>query len=1026
VNGQELQLVFTESATAPAASYDAFVFVYSVASAASFRAVELALEQLSTQVDFQSTPVVVAAAQIDRVDEHQVELQDADDLTRRYHVPVTQVSAKEHQGIDTLFETLIRDHFKKKRRRDKQALLLASAGTTTTTTTAAANNTNNTNTTTSSSTPAATKLSHKCLVTREIRDTEFAYVQYLERAITCFKRPLEQLLREKKDKAVVSDEQLNNIFYNVEDIYVSQKALLDKLTARIDAYSDERTLVGDLFIEHVPTLRNHIDYVRHHQRAIITVNDLENRRKEFVAFCDAQKTKHNLLLGLLAHLITPCQRIPRYRLLLQELLKRTDDAHPDRQNLTRALAQVEQVATAVNEAIREQENFQKVVDIQKSFEGNVKTIVADGRLYVRDGTLMKVCKKVPKPRHFFLFSDSLVYAEVESEDRFVLRRQMPLSECGVKDVPDSKGADGALMANGFQVIGTDKSFTVLCATPDEKRAWIEDLAKRCGHGHGEQGETAAPVWVPDTHTVNCMTCDVKFTTFNRRHHCRKCGACVCNKCSTYRTKLLFLKDEKPVRVCVRCWDDIQEQDARRQRLDSRYKGDSSREQPGAAPAEPVIELAGSKEHKQVVNDLSKVLTQRKATGNAGAPTLRKVGSGAVAGAPPQPGVSGANATAPNLAPAPARANSVRSPPSGASRGSLLSSAPGAVVRGPPGAGPGRLQRGQSLMESVDAQASAVAASPGMLARTASTAATAATETTLERSQSLQYRRPSVGTSPAGQPPSLSQTSSSSSQPGSPRRAAVQPRTASRGPLPVLPSASRRPRAGAQAGVVDSSDSVSARSDTSSRSTTGSEPDVVIPAEPTQQHVSAPPEPPAPVFVGNDDDDDEGLIEREAPLSLLPPDDSVDDDTLLDHPPLPVEPTEPDAPPPILVAPSSSLSSSSSRSRKLIEYSTPTVRQVCRAIVDVDHIRTGRLMYKAGTEIVALEAVEGKYWRGELPDGTIGIFSLQTVELLESKVPPPVPNSAPPGKLSGGDIVGAPAVPTSKPPPVPTSRPPGSE
>jgi hypothetical protein len=372
-------------------TYDAYVLVYSVASLDSFRAVELALEQLSTRVDFKLTPIVVAAAQIDRVDDRCVELQDGEDLSRRYAVPVTQVSAQLHQAIDTLMEGLVREHVKKKRRRDKS--LESSAG-------SHCRSARRLQRRAAAASPPQPKLSHRCLVTREIRDTEQAYVQYLERAITCFKRPLEALLKEKKDKAVVSDAQISNIFYNVEDIYTSQKQLLDKLTSRLETYSDERTLIGDLFIEHVPTLRNHIDYVRHHQRAIITVNDLENRRKEFVAFCEAQKTKHNLLLGLLAHLITPCQRIPRYRLLLQEVLKRTDAGHPDKLNLERALAQVEQVATAVNEAIREQENFQKVVDIQKSFEGNVKTIVADGRLYVRDGLLMKVCKKVPKPRHF--------------------------------------------------------------------------------------------------------------------------------------------------------------------------------------------------------------------------------------------------------------------------------------------------------------------------------------------------------------------------------------------------------------------------------------------------------------------------------------------------------------------------------------------------------------------------------------------------------------------------------------------------
>jgi hypothetical protein len=74
-----------------------------------------------------------------------------------------------------------------------------------------------------------------------------------------------------------------------------------------------------------------------------------------------------------------------------------------------------------------------------------------------------------------------------------------------------------------------------------------------------------------------MQCDGRFTLVNRRHHCRKCGACVCGKCSGCRLVLLegdvslacvanratlaFLKDtDKPVRVCLSCHELIQVHD----------------------------------------------------------------------------------------------------------------------------------------------------------------------------------------------------------------------------------------------------------------------------------------------------------------------------------------------------------------------------------------------------------------------------------------------------------------------------------
>jgi hypothetical protein len=58
-------------------------------------------------------------------------------------------------------------------------------------------------------------------------------------------------------------------------------------------------------------------------------------------------------------------------------------------------------------------------------------------------------------------------------------------------------------------------------------------------------------WVPDAEAPNCMQCATEFGFFTRRHHCRLCGAVVCDPCSTFR---VVRPDEAPLRrrVCMRC------------------------------------------------------------------------------------------------------------------------------------------------------------------------------------------------------------------------------------------------------------------------------------------------------------------------------------------------------------------------------------------------------------------------------------------------------------------------------------------
>ena len=59
---------------------------------------------------------------------------------------------------------------------------------------------------------------------------------------------------------------------------------------------------------------------------------------------------------LQSYLIEPVQRIPRYKLLLQELLKRTPQRHPDHAPLAAALAEVARAAAHCNAELARQDN----------------------------------------------------------------------------------------------------------------------------------------------------------------------------------------------------------------------------------------------------------------------------------------------------------------------------------------------------------------------------------------------------------------------------------------------------------------------------------------------------------------------------------------------------------------------------------------------------------------------------------------------------------------------------------------------
>mmetsp|Transcript_7166 Transcript_7166/g.18209 ORF Transcript_7166/g.18209 Transcript_7166/m.18209 type:complete len:143 (-) Transcript_7166:1477-1905(-) len=63
------------------------------------------------------------------------------------------------------------------------------------------------------------------------------------------------------------------------------------------------------------------------------------------------------------------------------------------------------------------------------------------------------------------------------------------------------------------------------------------------------------IWVPDQHAQQCGRCEKPFGALTWRHHCRKCGSCVCQSCSPFRQALPRIGYHEPVRICYVCKSD---------------------------------------------------------------------------------------------------------------------------------------------------------------------------------------------------------------------------------------------------------------------------------------------------------------------------------------------------------------------------------------------------------------------------------------------------------------------------------------
>jgi len=259
----------------------------------------------------------------------------------------------------------------------------------------------------------------------EILTTEQSYVDNLEIMVTFFKKPLSIL-------GYVSAENLNAIFSNIEEIYSKNSEFLGIMRARISRWHIDAS-IGDLFVQHCHLFIAHKEFVTQFSKSgdILTSCKTGEGSTNFNTFLTIVKVLPHCGQQLSNLLIQPVQRIPRYVLLLSDLLKRTHPNHPDIPFLNQAITEVTKIAQDINESNRK---VLAVVDYHKilhNFPGSIHLPENPNRGVLDSSEFSKVqflkgadVKVKPKEKdqvyYVLLLSDFLVIAKCANSKRLTL------------------------------------------------------------------------------------------------------------------------------------------------------------------------------------------------------------------------------------------------------------------------------------------------------------------------------------------------------------------------------------------------------------------------------------------------------------------------------------------------------------------------------------------------------------------------------------------------------------------------------
>lgn len=266
-------------------------------------------------------------------------------------------------------------------------------------------------------------VAHRMKIFQEILESETTYVRDLGVICQNFLAPIEKHELLKRDE-------IKEVFGNIRELREIHVTLLGKLrdadrrhrdvrntgkaNAEADAAAELASTHARIFSEMIPFLQAYAAYCGTYTAAIQLVKTLSEGRPNSKLSNFLQKMMVQCRgLDLPSYLIKPPQRLCKYPLFFNDLLKHMGDSPADAASaelIAATLKSVQNVANAVNKTMAASGSMGKVYEIFKeNLDSHVTDLVDPARRFLVEGDVdFASPDKAPKRHHFYLFNDLML------------------------------------------------------------------------------------------------------------------------------------------------------------------------------------------------------------------------------------------------------------------------------------------------------------------------------------------------------------------------------------------------------------------------------------------------------------------------------------------------------------------------------------------------------------------------------------------------------------------------------------------
>ncbi|XP_041054597.1 rho guanine nucleotide exchange factor 17-like [Carcharodon carcharias] len=269
-------------------------------------------------------------------------------------------------------------------------------------------------------------------------DAEQSYVESLRTLIQGYMRPLKQ----PENSCICDLALVDDMFFQIPEILEHHEKFLEQAHHCVLNWH-EKQKVGDLMIETFSKdvlANSYSAYIDNFLNAKEAVRLAKDAKPAFIKFLEQSMRENKEKQALSDLMIKPVQRIPRYELLIKDLLKHTPDDHPDHPCLLAAQRYIKLLAERINKGKKNAEEAEKEARILQEIESHIEgmmdvriheELLVPHRKFIRQEMVTEV-KTVSskKERSLFLFTDLLICTTLKRKTGSLRRSSMSLYTAG--------------------------------------------------------------------------------------------------------------------------------------------------------------------------------------------------------------------------------------------------------------------------------------------------------------------------------------------------------------------------------------------------------------------------------------------------------------------------------------------------------------------------------------------------------------------------------------------------------------------